>query len=433
MKKVLLHKERSLPYPGKITVKLGQEVCNNDIIAVLDYVPGNVVKVPVAKILSLPKEKLEQITVVKVGDHVEEGQVLAINNVFYQPFVCKSPKKGVVGIISRHMGQMYIRDYIPLDNNIKDDVVFDLNELFPDVKKDILQRKIIVRPGKKVSPNQLLAQISLKKTVICNVYGQVMSTDNNKIVISAYKINSQLRAYIPGKITNILGRDSIKVAGEVYQLQGVYGLGGERQGHLRVVKGVLKSQHILATDTDKIIFAPDGIELQALQQANSIGVQAVITSYMPFLQVKKYAGIDFVPGITGGENITTALLLVNGFVNQSIEKDIVDFISNYNNEWVSMIGTTHIRAGALRPELILPIKKEFSYNVDEFEGPVTEGSFVEIKRTGKLHGKKGVVKSILAKPVLLPSLIKVLVAEVEVNGEIYVVPLTNLQTVGRLS
>ena len=429
MKLVNLCRERTLPYPGRISVEVGQKVDSNDNVAVLDYVPGNVYKVPVAKMLSLPYDKLDQVAIVEAGDQVEKGQVLAVNNVFYQPFVCTSPIKGIVGIISKQLGQMYLRDYIPLDNDAADDVVFDLNKIFSDVKRNIVTQNILVKPGSKVSPSQILAQVSMKRYVTSNIYGQVKSITDNRIVISAYKINSELKAYLPGEVMEIGGRNAVTIAGKVYQLQGVYGLGGERQGLLKAVDNKLDYQDLSSADTGKIIFAPDGVTLNALRKANELGVSAVITSNMPFLKVKEYAGIDFVPGITGGENITTGLMLVKGFVPQAIDQNVVDFVCHYDGEWVAMTGTTHIRAGALRPELILPVKDR-RYPIDEYNEVIKEGSLVEVKRSGCLHGSKGRVKRILAKPVVLPSLIKVLAAVVEIDQHEHQVPLTNIMPAG---
>lgn len=429
-----LERIRTLPYPGRITVKKGQNISADTPVAILDYVPGKVYRVPVAKLLSLPNEQLEAAIVVSLGDRVKKGQVLAVNNVLYQPSVCTSPIDGVVGIVSKHLGKLYLRDYIPLDNNVADDLIFDLAKMYPDKPKKIIERGILIKPGDKISPNQILARLSMKQYVVCNSYGQVMSTDDLKIVISSYKINSNLHAYLPGKVTEIIHREGVMVRGEVYQIQGVYGLGGERQGHLRVVGDInhrLTVRDISQADQDKILFAAGGVDVSALQKANELGVGAVITSTMSFADVKNYAGIDFVPGITGGENITTGLMLLNGFKYQTMEVSLFNFIKQYDNDWVSMMGTTHIRAGALRPELILPQKAGVSSVEEAYDDVLQVGSHVEVKRSGALHGKKGVIIEILSKPVVLPSLVKALVARVDIGGLTYQIPLTNLVVEGR--
>jgi hypothetical protein len=434
MKHVKLQRDRILPYPGEILVKIGDEVVSDDVVAKLDYVPGKVYKVPVASNLSLQYDKLASAVVVEEGQHVQKGDILAINNVFYEPYVSISPVEGVIGIISKYLGMLYIRDYIPLDSDAEDDVVYDLNEMFPDDKPHMIKQKILVRPGNMLSPSQVIYQMSSSKRVVNNVYGKVTSIDNNKIVIATIKINSDLLAYLSGKVIRTNDKDMITIEGEVYQLQGAYGLGSERQGELKVIKkdGLVNESDITEELRDKILFIPNGISLEALKKANKSCVRGVITNTMPFLDVKEFAGVDFVPGITGNESINTALILIKGFINQSIEKESIEFVSKYDGKWVVIRGTTHIRAGAIRPELLLCDRSEEIVEFENIDDEIEEGKMVEVKRSGLLHGKKGKLIKIHSKPHQLSSLINVLVATVEINGEEHIVPLTNLVPAGRI-
>jgi len=429
-----IRRTRILPYPGELLAEVGKEVEANDIVAKLDYVPGKVYKIAVASNLSLPYEKLHKSLVVEEGQHVKKGDMLAINNIFYTPYVSISPVEGVVGIISKHLGMLYIRDYIPLDNNSEDDVVYDLNELFPNERPNMIAQKILVTPGNLLSPSQIIFQLSRNKRIVNKVYGKVKSIDNNKIVISSIKINSELKAYIPGKVVDTNHKDSITVEGNVYQLQGAYGLGGEKQGYLKVIKLDRKFNvdDLQEEYRKKILFIPNGITLEALERADKLGVSGIITNTLSFTKIKEFAGIDFVPGITGNESINTTLMLVKGFINQPIEEEIIDFVKDYDGKWVSMRGSTHIRAGAIRPELILSPEDNNQIDFEFLEDKIAEGKTVEIKRSGKLHGKKGTLIKIHSKPEKLPSLINVLVATVEIEGQEVTVPLTNLVPAGRL-
>src|SRR6056297_1154367 len=173
MKYQKIRRTRILPYPGELIAEVGQEVEPNNIIAKLDYVPGKVYKIPVASNLSLPYTKLNEALIVEEGQHVQKGDILAINNIFYTPYVSICPVEGVVGIISKHLGMLYIRDYIPLDNDSEDDVVYDLNEMFPDEKANMIEQKILVTPGTMLSPSQIIFQLSRRKRIINKVYGKV--------------------------------------------------------------------------------------------------------------------------------------------------------------------------------------------------------------------------------------------------------------------
>ncbi len=434
MKYVKLQRDRILPYPGEILVRVGDFVGSDEIVAKLDYVPGKVYKIPVASNLSLQYDKLADAVIVEEGQHVQKGDIIAINNVFYEPFVSISPVEGVVGIISKYLGMLYIRDYIPLDSDVEDDVIYDLNEMFPDQTANFLKQKILVKPGNMLSPSQIIFQLNRSTRIINNVYGKVTSIENNKIVISTIKINSDLLAYLPGKVIKTNEKDALTIEGQVYQLQGAYGLGSERQGDLKVInqKDKVSENDITKELRNMILYIPNGITLEGLKKANEINVRGVITNSMPFLDVKEFAGVDFVPGITGNETINTALILVKGFIDQPIEHEITDFITKYDGQWVVMRGTTHIRAGAIRPELFLCPQTEEIQTFENLDDEVQEGKVVEVKRSGKLHGKKGKLLKIHSKPYELSSLIRVLVATVEIDGKEHIVPLTNIVPAGRL-
>jgi hypothetical protein len=134
-------------------------------------------------------------------------------------------------------------------------------------------------------------------------------------------------------IRRIQSLPTVRITGNVIQLQGVYGLGGERQGYLRVIKDatkMLQPEDLSQSDAENILFAAGGITKEALVRANEIGVKGVVVPSMSFIDVKEFAGIDFVPGITGTESINTALLLVEGFIDQKMDPKITEFVSHFD-------------------------------------------------------------------------------------------------------
>ncbi len=454
LKMIKIQRERILPNPGRILVDKGSEVESNTVIGKLDYVPGRIYRVPVAAALSLPRNKISDAMIVKEGEHVKKGQPLAINQVFGKPFVSVSPLEGIVGIISRYLGMVYIRDYLPLDNTQEDDIVYDLNKMFPEeqkgfagkmsqvfepVKKQkpekaskIIEQKILVTPGARITPSQIIFYLDNKRQIVSSTYGVVKSTADNIIRISTIKIQSDMSAYIPGVVVDTNHMDRVTVEGEVFQLQGAYGLGSERQGRFRYLEldRPMEEGDLQAAWKGEIIFVPKGLTLAALQKADHMGIAAIVTSHMSFMDVEEYAGAGFVPGITGNEVINCGLLLVKGFIKQDIEPFALEQLKRYDGQWVSFNGTTHIRAGAIRPELIFnPLSAE--EGCMESGGELFENMHVEIVRSGKYHGKRGIITKIHDQPVTLPSQVRTLAATVMVDNQEVIIPLTNLMAVRR--
>ncbi|MEO0135356.1 MAG: hypothetical protein ABIK59_03600, partial [candidate division WOR-3 bacterium] len=107
----LIRKERRLPLPGEILVKIGEEVKGEDIVA-KTYLPGNVQTVNVAGLLNIPPEDIREVMIKKEGDEVEKDEVIAYTKSFFGLFksYVRSPVKGKIENISEITGQVIIRE-----------------------------------------------------------------------------------------------------------------------------------------------------------------------------------------------------------------------------------------------------------------------------------------------------------------------------------
>lgn len=102
--------ERRLPLKGEVTVKQGQKVTYNEVVARTEL-PGNVEMVNVANKLGLEPSEVPGAMFKKAGEPLEKGELMAQNRGFFGFFkgTLESPISGKVEEISEITGQVILR------------------------------------------------------------------------------------------------------------------------------------------------------------------------------------------------------------------------------------------------------------------------------------------------------------------------------------
>src|SRR5260221_8186994 len=108
--RTILRRRRALPIQGEVLVKAGDRVAARDVVA-QTLLPGPITPVNVANLLSIPPGDLPGAMLVRQGDAVAPGQIIARSNGMFGWFKkeCPSPTTGVVESISGVTGQMMLR------------------------------------------------------------------------------------------------------------------------------------------------------------------------------------------------------------------------------------------------------------------------------------------------------------------------------------
>ncbi len=105
-----LRRERRLPLPGEVHVKVGEQVTAEQVVA-STALPGKVSAVNVARELNLPPGEIERWMLKQVGDPVEYNEPLAEYKSFFGFFRSQalSPTAGTLEAVSTVTGQALIR------------------------------------------------------------------------------------------------------------------------------------------------------------------------------------------------------------------------------------------------------------------------------------------------------------------------------------
>jgi len=129
--------------------------------------------------------------------------------------------------------------------------------------------------------------------------------------------------------------------------------------------------------------------------------------------------------------VATTLILTEGFGQISMARRTFNLLSASAGKQASISGRTQIRAGVMRPEVIIPIHREAGAAAQdqEVEGGVKAGDEVRIIRE-PYFGQLGRVKELTPQPVRIETEASVRVMTIELpGGEVVTVPRANVELI----
>lgn len=180
---------------------------------------------------------------------------------------------------------------------------------------------------------------------------------DGRLVISE-PISVELDAYIPGKVKNILENEGAIIETTGGYIQGIFGIGGETYGNLHILTesrdDIITSGSIMPDMAGKIIVGGALVQKEALQKAVEVGVNGIVIGGICDKNLTKFLGYELGVGITGREEIDLTIIITEGFGEIPMEEKTFNILKKYEGTPVSINGTTQIRAGVIRPELIIP-------------------------------------------------------------------------------
>lgn len=167
----------------------------------------------------------------------------------------------------------------------------------------------------------------------------------------------EVSAYISGIVTEVIPNEGVEISTEGTIVQGIIGIGGEQHG---VLKLVAKSPgHVLtAGDIDescagKVIIGGSRADLAAYRRAEEVGAVGLVLGSFDDTDMGLILGYDLGIAITGGEGLTTSLILTEGFGSLEMAKRTFEMLARLEGRSASINGATQIRAGVIRPEIIV--------------------------------------------------------------------------------
>ncbi len=348
---------RQIPAEPRILVRSGERVEPDTVVAKIEALPGRMGKVDAASTLGIHPTDLPTRLIKKVGDHVKTGDTLAARAEFFDRRAVRSPVSGVVSAVSRTLGNVYIREIVDL-GELTGPVTIEAAKQLGVVPGELRYAKAEdIREGSLVAKGQVLAAIDRNlprhKTVRSPLYGRVKEIDLERgtiTIVPAFP-SPDVKAYIRGRVTAVMPDKGVEVQGRGIRLEGLWGLGGEAFGRLRVICGDLHPGMDL--EPGSILAVRGTASHEALMAAAAAGVAGTIMGYMPSETVLSLVGEHANLGITGDEDVPFPIVVMEGFHPCPIREEVFSALAKFEGDTVSIRGVTHIRAGVIRPEVIL--------------------------------------------------------------------------------
>lgn len=199
-----------------------------------------------------------------------------------------------------------------------------------------------------------------------------VSAVTGQVVIRHPPIPVEVRAYIDGEIDEVIPQEGVVVRAKGTFLQGIFGIGGETTGELTLaVKDpgeTLQVENITEAHKDKIVIGGCRVTAKALDHAVKCGVRGIIVGGFDDKDLKDFLGYDLGVAITGNEEKGITLVVTEGFGDIRMAEKTFALLKAGVGRKASINGSTQIRAGVIRPEVVIPSKEDHARDAGIVDG-----------------------------------------------------------------
>ena len=315
-------------------------------------------------------------------------------------------------------------------------VTFSLR-IDPDELIDYLVKKTgdIVKKGEPIAISKGFLGW-FKKSVISPIDGTVESISDltGHVVVRSSPTRLNINAYMPGKVIEVLPKEGAIIQTKATFIQGIFGIGGEAHGRLKVIvespDQTLTAEAISEEDLGHILIGGSKITLDAIKQAVKVGVVGIVSGGIDPLDLIEFMNKDIGVAITGHEDLGLTLIITEGFGKIAMSKIIFNLLKSLDGSMASINGATQIRAGVMRPEIIIAQEKlQENVQIKDLSKGMSLGTAVRIIRQ-PYFGAIGYVSDlpIELKKIDTESFVRVLEVEME-DGNKIVIPRANVEII----
>lgn len=360
--RTVIRKERRLTMPGEVYVRAGEPVRPDTLIAKTGLVPGAPSVVNVARELKVTPAEAIGALLVKVGDRVEAQQVIArINRGFFGGVVeVKAPVSGLIEFISETHGRVLIREE---QREASPPYIVPVARIL-DISPSRLRWYMLRKEGEEVTAGQVLAADYSSFASVPAVYAPVsgtiekICTRTGQVYIRRPYRPVMCDAYIAGTVERVIPEYGAVIRTVGSYLQGIFGIGYETFGTLRAAVAApdeaLDEGGVREEDRGAVLVAGSFVTLAALRKALTCGVRGVIVGGANHGDLSAFIGREIGVGITGHEDVPLTVVLTEGFGRLAMAAETFALLKAADGRQVSLNGSTQVRAGVIRPEVIIP-------------------------------------------------------------------------------
>jgi hypothetical protein len=191
---------------------------------------------------------------------------------------------------------------------------------------------------------------------------ETISQITGQVILRGAPEPIEVVAYLAGEVVEVIPEQGVDVEADVAMVQGILGIGGEAFGTIRLAcqsPEITLTPDLIHQDMQgQIVIGGARMTGEAIKRAIEVGTAAVISGGMDDQDLKEILGEDLGVAITGSEKIGTSLVITEGFGDIAMAARTFELFKHFATREASVNGATQIRAGVLRPEILIPLNPE---------------------------------------------------------------------------
>lgn len=354
-------------------------------------------------------------------------------------FERRLPLKGEVLV---HLGQQVSWDQVVARTDLpgRVEMVNLANKLGVDPHE--VESRLLKKIGEPVNKNDVLAKSKglfgyFQTPYRSPITGRIesISITTGQLILRSAPQPIAMTAYVDGVVTAVDDGQGVTIKTFGSLIQGIFGLGGEASGTLvcaakrpdaTLEPTVLQDEH-----KGQVVVVGRLATAAMVRRAGELGVAALIAGGIDDADIRELLGFDLGVAITGNERLGTTLIITEGFSGLDIAHKTFKLLEERVGKRASVCGATQIRAGVIRPEIIVTdLQTGWEDKTEEpIELELAVGVPVRLIREPGF-GKLARVTGLPVQPEIIPSGAKVRVAEVELpDGTRHHIPRANLELI----
>jgi hypothetical protein len=313
---------------------------------------------------------------------------------------------------------------------VADDLGLEPNDVRNLVKK---------KEGDRVEVGEVVAEVKslfglFTSTSKSRYAGKVefFSPTTGHIGVRGEPIPIEVRAYLSGRVVEVAEGEGATIEANGALIQGIFGVGGEKHGEIMALveepDAILGAEAIPDQAAGKILVGGGRFTLEAMRKAEGLGVAALVSGGMLDTDLAQHLGYEIGVAITGEENIRTAIIITEGFGEIPMAARTFALLRELEGKEASVSGATQIRAGVMRPEIIVPGETAAAQEKRE-SSELAVGTRVRLIRE-PYFGLLAAVSALPNEPQIIETGARVRVLEARLDsGEAVVVPRANVEII----
>lgn len=311
-----------------------------------------------------------------------------------------------------------------------------------NIEPDTVSAAMKIKIDEPLKKGQIIAENNgifgfFKSSVKSPIDGTLANVSNvtGQVILSEPPVPIEVDAYTAGKVVDILPEEGLIIETEAALIQGILGIGGESRGKIEVVASSpdqeLTSEMLNDSQAGKILVGGSFISHETFVRAQQIGVAAIVIGGFNYTDLSKLLGFPLGVAITGSEELGTSLIITEGFGRITMASRTFKLLKKHDGNFAAVNGATQIRAGVIRPEVLVPLEASDanSTKLDETDLAISKGTTVRVIRAPRF-GEVGTVIGLPAQLTKMESETLVRVAEIKFSdGEVQTIPRANLEII----